>query len=194
VTDEINIERTNEVAGEAAAFSKPKIEVAKDYLFLLALAGSIVLLDQWTKGLVQEKLAFRETWMPLDWLAPYFRIVHWQNTGAAFGMFQSGGMIFMGLAVLVALVILFYFPQVPKHDWALRVAMGMQLAGALGNLLDRIKFGYVVDFISVGNFPVFNVADSSISVGVAVLLIGVWVTERNEKRALSMVEDEDGSL
>ncbi|MDH5606385.1 MAG: signal peptidase II [Anaerolineae bacterium] len=194
MTDEINIERTNEVAGEAAAFSKPKIEVAKDYLFLLALAGSIVLLDQWTKGLVQEKLAFRETWMPLDWLAPYFRIVHWQNTGAAFGMFQSGGMIFMGLAVLVALVILFYFPQVPKHDWALRVAMGMQLAGALGNLLDRIKFGYVVDFISVGNFPVFNVADSSISVGVAVLLIGVWVTERNEKRALSMVEDEDGSL
>lgn len=157
--------------------------VLVDIFFLLIIAGLIVFLDYYTKNIVRQSLSLGESWMPLDWLAPYARIVHWRNAGAAFGMFQSGGLIFTGLAIVVSIFIIFYFPQVPKEEWALRLAMGMQLGGALGNLLDRLLHdGYVTDFISVGTFPVFNIADSSISVGVCVLILGVWMSERKLKK------------
>jgi signal peptidase II len=64
--------------------------------------------------------------------------------------------------------------------------MAMQFAGAAGNLIDRLAFAQVTDFISVGNFAIFNVADASISVGVAVLLLGVWLKERAEKKRAAM--------
>ena len=156
--------------------------VLVDIICLLVIAGVIVFLDYFTKNLVRQSLSLGETWMPLEWLAPYARIVHWKNSGAAFGMFQSGGLIFTGLAIVVSIFIIFYFPQVPREEWALRLAMGLQLGGALGNLLDRLLFdGYVTDFISVGTFPVFNIADSSITIGVCVLLLGVWLSERKMK-------------
>jgi len=157
-------------------------ESLPDYGKLIAIAGLIVILDQWTKTLVRQSLSVGETWMPVEWLEPYVRVVNWHNTGAAFGIFQKGGLIFTILAIVVTIFILYYFPQVPRKDWPLRVAMGMQLGGALGNLTDRLRFGAVTDFISVGKFPVFNVADSSISVGVAVLIIGVWISERKAKK------------
>ncbi len=157
-------------------------ESLPDYGKLIAIAGLIVILDQWTKTLVRQSLSVGETWMPVEWLEPYVRVVNWHNTGAAFGIFQKGGLIFTILAIVVTIFILYYFPQVPRKDWPLRVAMGMQLGGALGNLTDRLRFGAVTDFISVGKFPVFNVADSSISVGVAVLIVGVWISERKAKK------------
>ena len=158
-------------------YPKRRGQLIWDYVFLLSLAGIIVTLDQWTKGWVRTNLAVGEVWMPLDWLAPYARIVHWQNTGAAFGMFKDFGIVFTFLAVLVAGAILYYFPQVPRNDWYLRIAMGMQLGGALGNLTDRLTVGEVTDFVSLGNFPVFNVADASISTGVAILAFGMLLGE-----------------
>jgi signal peptidase II len=154
-----------------------------DYVYLLVVAGIIVAFDQWTKTLVRTNIEFGQAWAPWPWLMPYVRLVHWQNTGAAFGMLQRFGNVFTILAILVSLVILYYFPHVPRTEWHLRIAMGMQLGGALGNLVDRLTQGFVTDFISVGNFAVFNVADASISVGVAVLIIGVWIKERQQKKA-----------
>jgi signal peptidase II len=98
-------------------------------------------------------------------------------------MFQNFGDVFMILAIAVSIAILFYFPQVPRGEWPLRLAMGLQLGGAVGNLIDRLVQGHVTDFVSVLNFAVFNVADASISTGVAVLLIGVWVREQMQKKA-----------
>ena len=153
----------------------------RDYLVLFFIAGLIVALDQITKSWVRANLGVGEVWNPTGWLTPYARIVHWYNTGVAFGMFQGVGQIFKYLTVVVALVIIYYYPRVPASDWTLRLAMGLQLGGALGNLVDRITVGHVTDFISVGTFPVFNIADSSISVGVGVLIIGVWLQERKAK-------------
>lgn len=150
------------------------------YLFLFLIAGVIVALDQFTKSLVRTQLNFAETWMPLAWLAPYARIVHWQNTGAAFGIFQGSNLILSALAVVVSGAIIYFFPRVPQDDFTLRLAMSMQLGGALGNLVDRVTIGQVTDFISVMNFPVFNIADSSISIGVVVLLIGVWLNDHRK--------------
>jgi signal peptidase II len=163
------------------------------YLPLVIFASLIVALDQWTKWLVRTNIPFGGSWLPngWDWLGPYARIVNWANTGAAFGMFQNGNTVFSILAVIVILVIFYYYPQVERSDWYLRLAMGMQMAGAAGNLVDRLTVGQVTDFISVGTFPVFNVADSSISVGVVVLLLGVWIKERAEKKSqLSVNSDQ----
>lgn len=165
-----------------------------DYAYLFGLAGLIVALDQWTKWIVRNNLALGERWVPWTWLEPYARIVHWENTGAAFGMFQGMSTVFAVLAFVVALVIIYYYPQVPREDWPLRLAMGMQLGGAVGNLIDRLtQSGTVTDFISVGSFAVFNIADASISVGVAVLIIGMWWKERQEQRSAAREEQESGS-
>lgn len=159
--------------------------VIEKYGLLFTIAGAIITLDQWTKWLVRSNLPTGATWLPewLEWLSPYARFVNWHNTGAAFGMFQGGSMVFTVLAFLVIGAIIYYFPQVEKGDWYLRVAMSMQLAGAAGNLIDRLLHdGRVTDFISVGTFPVFNVADSSISVGTVILLLGVYLQERAAKK------------
>ena len=153
----------------------------RDYSYLTLLAGGIIFLDQLTKNWIRTNLAMGEVWMPWEWLLPYARVVHWHNTGVAFGMFQGGNQIFSVLSLLVSVVIIFYFHRVPVDDWSLRLAMGLQLGGAVGNLVDRLRIGHVTDFISVGTFPVFNVADSSVSVGVGVLLLGVWLQERKAK-------------
>ncbi len=150
----------------------------KAYSFLLPIAITLVVLDQWTKTLVRTNLEFNEMWMPIEWLAPYIRVVNWHNTGAAFGIFQGMNGIFMGLAFLIIIMILFYFPQIPTSDIYFRLALSLQMAGAMGNLIDRLYRGFVTDFISVGKFPVFNVADSCITLGVVVLLLGMWVEER----------------
>ena len=156
----------------------------KDYLILLGVASIVVALDQWTKWLVRENIQFGGMWLPesLIWLSPYARIVHWYNSGAAFGLFQNGNLIFTILAFIVIGAIFYYYPFVQNEDWTLKLAMGLQLAGAAGNLVDRLMMGKVTDFISIGTFPVFNVADSSITIGVIVLLLGVWIKERKEKR------------
>jgi len=154
------------------------------YLILFLIAGAIIALDQWTKALVRTYVPLGTDWMPdgLAWLAPYMRVRSWYNSGAAFGLFQQGNLILAILAVIVAGFILYYLPRISREDWWMRLAVSMQFAGALGNLIDRIRFGHVTDFISVGNFAIFNVADSSLSVGVAILVLGIWIKERAEKK------------
>lgn len=144
------------------------------YVLLLAIAGTVILLDQATKIWVRDNLAYGESFIPWPDIAPFARILHWRNTGAAFGLFQDGGGIFAILAVVVGAMIIFYYPKIQRGDWALRLAMGLQLGGAVGNLLDRLQHGHVTDFVSVSNFPVFNIADTSITFGVLILLVGVW--------------------
>lgn len=169
----------------------------KRYWQIAAIAILIIALDQWTKSLVRASIPLGGSWLPegWEWLSPYARIVHWYNTGAAFGMFQQGGMVFTVLAFIVIGLILYYYPQVEKADWSLRLAMSMQLGGAAGNLIDRLTIGHVTDYISVGTFPVFNVADASITVGAAVLFLGVWmmeIAERKKKREETPQESPPG--
>ncbi len=148
----------------------------RDYLTLIGISGLIIAADQWSKYLIRTRLQPGERWAPWEWLAPIARLVHSDNTGAAFGLFQDGALFFTIIAVVVSAAIIFYFPRVPHSERALRIALSMQLGGALGNLIDRlIQAGRVTDFISVGQFPVFNVADASISVGVAVLLLSTLI-------------------
>jgi signal peptidase II len=150
------------------------------YLVLLMLSGIVVGLDQWTKYLVRANLQLGEEWVPLPGIADFLRVVHWKNTGAAFGLLPQASVVFTVIAILVAIAIIYYWPRIPSNQVALRIALALQLAGALGNLISRLVEGIVTDWIAVGNFPVFNVADSSISIGVAVLVVTTWIEERKK--------------
>jgi signal peptidase II len=159
----------------------------RNYWLLFLVAGLVIAVDQISKAYIRANFTEGvDMWAPWPWLLPYARLIYVTNSGVAFGMFKGMGSIFMILAIIVSIAILYYFPRVPAVDWALRLAMGLQLAGAMGNLIDRVFFqGHVTDFISVGDFPVFNVADSSITIGVLILLLGISLQERRQKQEIA---------
>jgi signal peptidase II len=155
----------------------------KQYWILITVVAAVITLDQITKWLIRTYISFGSVWMPWEWLRPFLKIVYWHNTGAAFGLFQNGALIFGIMAVVVSAFIIIYYPRIPQDEKLMRVALSMQMGGALGNLIDRLFHeGHVTDWISVGDFPVFNVADSSITVGVALLILALWLSERKERQ------------
>lgn len=160
---------------------------AAHWLILVTIAGLVILADQVTKAYVVAHLARGESWMPVDFIEPYFRITHVRNSGAAFGIFPGGGQVFLIIAAVISLAILYFYRQLPRGVWLVRAALGLQLGGALGNVIDRVRQAYVVDFFHVPGFPVFNVADSCISIGVAllafVMLREEWRAHRDASRA-----------
>ncbi len=164
----------------------------RSYGILTLLAGTIMGLDQLTKWLVRTRLALGQAWTPWEPLSSYMRVVHWTNTGAAFGLFQNGNMVFTILAIVVSAAIIYYYRNTERASWLVRLALAMQLGGALGNLIDRLTQGTVTDFISIGSFPVFNLADASISLGVAFLLIDMLVEQsRSASRSASATSAPD---
>ena len=160
-------------------------ERIKAYGKLGFIALVVVLIDQATKLLVRTNLAITETWMPVDWLEPYVRFIHWKNTGVAFGLFQGSGWIFTIVGLVLILLVILFYKQVWLGEGFWQVALGLELGGALGNFLDRInpQVGYVVDFIWVGNFPVFNLADAAIVIGAIILIISIWNEDSDQKSA-----------
>jgi signal peptidase II len=156
------------------------------------VAGLVIALDQWTKHLVEANLGLYETWTPIPALEGWFEFHHITNTGAAFGLFQNGNLFFIGVAIVVSIVVLFYYWKLPAGQWLLRLALGLQLGGAIGNLIDRLRVGNVIDFIHVRYWFVFNVADASLVVGVALmalLLLREDVQERKTERLAESSEE-----
>jgi signal peptidase II len=135
-------------------------------LLVASVAVVIFVIDRVTKAWVSENI-------PLGTARPvvgdYVRIVHAQNTGAAFGLLPERTTLLSVLSVVAVLAIVYYYRQIASNSALVSATLGMQLGGAFGNLLDRITQGYVVDFVDVGigdvRFWAFNVADSSIVVG-----------------------------
>lgn len=142
----------------------------------LGLAGLVVVLDQLTKRLAEDRLGRTSVRsVPLPAVGDYLRFTYVENRGAAFGLLQDQTAFFVFVGVLVVGVIAASYRYLPRSGFRLHLALGLQLGGALGNLIDRIRQGYVVDFVDFGYhsnwWPVFNVADSAIVVGVALLAL-----------------------
>ena len=148
------------------------------------------LADQLTKHLVVSNLGRSDSWAPVPALTGWFDIHHVTNTGAAFGLFQRGRPVFAVVSILVCLAILFYCRYLEDGQWLVRLSLGLQLAGALGNLIDRVRVGHVIDFLDVQVWPVFNLADASIVCGVVLLAYLLLREERQESRKL---ESPDGA-
>jgi signal peptidase II len=152
----------------AAGFGKLR------YLFV---SLAVLVLDQWTKWLVEVHLPDHAA-QPI--VPGFFTLIHVRNTGVAFGLFAAQGMTggswlltLLGLAALTAVGVYFWFT--PSRDRVLLVALALVVGGAVGNLLDRVLAGAVTDFIDVylgsHHWPAFNVADSAISIGIALMAI-----------------------
>ena len=162
------------------------------FLVLLGVAVIVLALDQLTKAWVATSLPEGGWWSPLPGLWRVFRITHITNSGAAFGIFPNQGNFFILIAVVVALAIVLYYRHLPAGAWLIRVSLGLQLGGAIGNLLDRIRYGHVVDFIDIGFWPIFNLADASIVVGVAILAYYLWRQDHVMSDSVLTPADEEG--
>lgn len=143
---------------------------------LLLVVASVFALDQITKALIRNWLAEGEYW-PAG--AELIRISHYENSGAAFGILQGAGPLFVVTTVIAIAIIGFtIFRRNDYHRWFIR-ALALILGGALGNLADRLGHGSVTDFIDPTHYPAFNIADSAIVIGVSALLILTFF-ERDE--------------
>ena len=147
---------------------------------LTVIALLVIVLDQLSKHYVVLNLRLGVPWNPIESLSRYVSFTYITNKGAAFGILPSLSTFFAIIPIIVVIVILFYYRHLSHGQWALNVGLGLQLGGALGNFIDRIRLGHVVDFIDFKVWPVFNIADSSIVVGVAILALSIL---RDEEKA-----------
>ena len=139
----------------------------------IALAAVIVALDQITKYFIVQKFVLHETLL----VTPFFNLVRVHNTGAAFSMLAEAGgwqrVFFIAVAVVASVWVVWLLYKYPQQKWFC-LALAMILGGAVGNLIDRVWFGSVVDFVQVHYagyfFPAFNVADSAITCGAGLLI------------------------
>ncbi len=155
------------------AFRKRPIFLDLD---LLQLAAIFFLLDQLTKFLVRAYLPFGSSYPATGFL----RFTHAENTGSAFGLFQGHNTPLIVISFVGIFVLAMIYQSQPRPTNLLRLSLGLQIGGALGNLADRFRLGAVTDFIDVGPWPIFNLADSSIICGL--LLLG-WIILKPGRRA-----------
>ena len=158
-------------------FPKGGTPIYRDWT-LLQLAALALALDQLTKFVVRQTLQWHHSWPPTG----FFRFTHIHNTGSAFGLFQDQNLPLLFVSLVGVVVLAYIYQTQVRPTLLLRLSIGLMLGGALGNLIDRIHQGHVTDFIDVGPWPVFNIADSSIVVGLCVM---AWV--------LVMRRDDTGS-
>jgi signal peptidase II len=159
------------------------------WIILFGTALTLILLDQITKTLVVQNLELYESWVPIPALKKVFDITYTQNTGAAFGILPSASVVFLTIALIASGVIIYYYREIQGSAWFVRIIMGLMMGGAIGNAIDRLTRGYVVDFFHVYyepmgfDYPIFNIADSAIVIGVILLLIylGLYGEEAPEQ-------------
>lgn len=147
---------------------------------LPALVVALLVLDQVSKAWVMSNVPVDQYVYPVPALAHIFAITHLRNTGVAFGMLQGANSIFIVVNAIVTLFVVRYLRSVSSDRRLMRLSLALILVGAVGNLIDRLRLGYVVDFVAVGSFYRFNVADSAVSIGTFLLVVSVWLEGRRD--------------
>ena len=172
-------------AEESAVVSEktPSFSAWRADLLLAALILVVFITDQVTKAWVRASLIEGAS-RPRE---GFLRITHVSNTGSAFGLFPNQTLFLLIASVVGIAVLLVFFRKQAGHGFMVRASLGLQLGGAAGNLVDRITLGKVTDFIDVGAWPVFNLADASIVTGIVIL---AWLLFRSP-RAAPVAEDAE---
>lgn len=155
---------------------------AGEKAILFLVMALVLLVDFLSKLYIENTMELNTSWAPIPELAAFFRITHVSNTGAAFGLFPSGSTLFMLVAIGVSIFIIYYNFRLPADHALYRVAIGLQLGGAIGNLISRLRIGHVTDFLDFGPWPVFNFADFSIVAGVFLLAFLMLQEQRQDKQ------------
>ncbi|HEY4395626.1 MAG TPA: signal peptidase II [Polyangia bacterium] len=160
----------------------------RKYLLFTVFAVVSLLLDQWTKVMARDVLRPRGPFNPKVVVQGYFDLRYAENPGVAFSMFQDlpGGRVLLTLLAVIALVVVIaYLRKTPPEATRVHVALGLVGGGAIGNLVDRVMYGKVTDFIvwkkGIHEWPAFNVADAALCVGVGLILLDWIIASRSER-------------
>ncbi len=149
----------------------------------VVVAAIVVMIDQVTKAMVIRAFGPPEAGRSKDIIPRLLDFRHDENTGAAFSLFQGRSTTLLLIGVIVIGVLIYYYRALPQGQPVLRLAVGGVLGGAVGNIIDRVRLGYVTDWIHVTHYPTFNIADSCITVGMITLAIYLLFMDRSARRA-----------
>lgn len=147
---------------------------------ILILAVVVVILDQWSKYYVQSQMSLG---MSIPVIPEIFHLTYILNPGAAFGILENQRFFFVIIAVAMIATVVYLYPRLPSKPLLLRLGIGLMAGGAVGNVIDRIKTGYVVDFFDFRIWPIFNIADIAIVVGVSCIVYTLVFTEEKKDEA-----------
>ncbi len=181
-----NTENEVELNDESRDFRK-ETEAVKNPLRLplfVALICMIPLLDQFTKWIIVSRMSLHDSIPVIDGV---LSITHIHNSGIAFGFFPGLPKLFLLITILSMLVVVYFYLTVRPRTLLVTLGCALILGGAAGNLLDRVHYGYVVDFINFSFWPAFNVADSSVSSGVVLLLLNFFLEKKEVEHASNFV-------
>ena len=143
----------------------------KKNTLVFSTALLIVILDQFTKFLVKQNFQLNQS-IPI--IKNILHLTYITNTGSAFGLFKGLNWFFVFFSVIVIIAIFYYLERIVKNEKLLQFAVGLLLGGTIGNLIDRVAYGAVIDFIDFRIWPVFNIADSAVTIGVIILIVLLW--------------------
>jgi signal peptidase II len=150
---------------------------------VLITAAAIITLDQVIKYLVSRYLPLGGAWSPLPGPNPVFQIVYTANTGVAFGLFKNLGPVFIIIRLVVSVIILFYAWRLREDQRLIALALGLMLGGTIGNAIDGVRLGYVIDFFDVGIGTLRNASNlADWSIVLCVILLGIALLREDRKR------------
>ncbi len=141
----------------------------------------VLLADQYTKLLVQQDMIVGQS-IPV--IHKIFHFTYVQNSGGAFGILRGRTNLFIIVSIIVILFIVYFMFKEEKKDYFVKVVCSFVLGGAVSNLIDRLRLGYVVDFVDFQVWPVFNIADSAISIGMVLLFIRLFFKKDDPPKPL----------
>jgi len=160
----------------------------RKYWILLIVFLGIIALDQSTKLIIQQTLPLHQK---VEIISGFFNLIHVRNTGGAFGIFGGekgpmGSVLFVVASLIAVGILVILFLRVKEHEKTLTFSLALLLSGAIGNLIDRVSYGEVVDFldfhVSSYHWPAFNIADSAISIGIGLMALELLIKERKKPR------------
>jgi signal peptidase II len=152
----------------------------------------VFVLDQLSKFIISRNFELNSAWFPIPFLKSLFGITYIHNTGAAFGILPNQNLVFSIVALAVVVIIVVYARRNPSIDLLLAISLGLLLGAAAGNLFDRVRHGYVVDFIYVKYWAVSNVADICITTGV--ILLALYLITHSEQPAAAQTAPAQPTL
>ena len=141
------------------------------HLLIFSAAFLIILADQISKFIVRNSMHLSQS---ISVIKNIFYITYMHNFGAGFGILQRQRLFLILISAAVACIILFYSKKIGKKERLLQVIAGIVLGGTVGNLIDRIIYGYVIDFLDFRIWPIFNIADSAVTIGIIFLIVYYW--------------------
>ena len=145
--------------------------MSKKNIFIFSTALLIIFLDQLTKFFIKNNFQLNQS-IPI--IKNILHLTYVTNSGSAFGLFKGFNIFFILFSIIVIIVVFYYIRKIKENEKLLQLSIGLLLGGTIGNLIDRLVYGSVIDFIDFRIWPVFNVADSAVTISIILLIILLW--------------------